>query len=363
MGEAADPTRGCRPAIALAVAGLWALGLVALWDFTAANPRFWQVRQDPLWFVRQQALAIVPGLAVLAASRRLAGRALSRPNWLLGLALILLVLPLVPGLGIGYGGARRWVQAPGGVWHAGPWAVLLSLPFLARAAATGRWRQGALGLAALTGLSLAQPDPPLAVLAAAVAAGLVLASGLPARAKALGMLAAFGPVLAGAALWALLRPEAPGNLWLRFAAEGDPLGLGFQTRAALHDLRAGGLLGQGFGAYAEPDLFYPTAGTLDRFLLQVTARQFGALGVGGVAALYGVLVAAGLRLRRPLPDPGRRALALAALLTLAVPALLGIARVLNLAPFLPSYTLPFYAFVRPELLAAFGALGVVLARR
>jgi cell division protein FtsW (lipid II flippase) len=142
------------------------------------------------------ALVLGAGLFWLALKRR--GWVERHSLWLLLIGLILLALPLVPGLGIPRNGVRRWVYLGGRFIGVGYWGLLLMLPGLARLSVVGKQKEGAadadkpalyrsLLFAGATGLGivllLLQNYPSLALLLTIVSLALAVESGFPSRSR------------------------------------------------------------------------------------------------------------------------------------------------------------------------------------
>src|SRR5512143_3689470 len=96
----------------LAVAALLAIGvtMVLSTSYLYSQERF----ADGTYFFRKQLIAMGAGLVALIVCSLVPSaiyRRLAYP--LLGLALVILILVLIPGIGVARGGARRWLMLPG----------------------------------------------------------------------------------------------------------------------------------------------------------------------------------------------------------------------------------------------------------
>ena len=106
--------RNTARTLLVCVAGLIGIGLIMLASvgaFSAEN------RGQPLFFLQRQALWLGLGIGVCAVLSRVDSKfLLSKGAWILGLATLLIVLCLIPGLGKSVKGSARWIPL-------GPFAI------------------------------------------------------------------------------------------------------------------------------------------------------------------------------------------------------------------------------------------------
>ena len=96
----------------LAVLALTALGLVMVYSASAITAQ--DKLGDSFFYLKRQIVAAVVGLVAMAFVMKVGYRRLARFAYpLLVLAIVLLGLVLVPGIGGAAGGARRWIRFPG----------------------------------------------------------------------------------------------------------------------------------------------------------------------------------------------------------------------------------------------------------
>ena len=120
--------------IFFSVAALLAVGItmVLSTSYLYAQERF----ADGTYFFRKQLVAAGVGLVALFIAALVppaAHRRLAYP--LLGLALLLLILLLVPGIGVARGGAKRWLSVVGFAFQPGELAKLSFVLYLAHSLA------------------------------------------------------------------------------------------------------------------------------------------------------------------------------------------------------------------------------------
>jgi cell division protein FtsW len=213
--------------------------------------------------------------------------------WLFLLALGLLALVLLPGIGREVNGARRWLNL---------WAVtvqpseLMKLAVVLYAADYTVRKHAVLknfkrGLLPILGvmllvawLLLREPDFGALVVVAMIAFGVLFLGGMSARhfAALLAMLAI------GFALLVLSSPYRMQRIFGFMDPWADPLGRGYQLSHALIAFGRGEWLGVGLGASVEKLHYLPEAHT--DFLLAVIAEELGLAGVVTVIALFGWIV-------------------------------------------------------------------------
>ncbi len=341
---------------------LVAVGLLMV--YSASGIRALDTLDDPSYFLVQQSAWATIGIAgmVLAARtdhRRL--RALALP--LVAVALGLLGLVLVPGIGTCAGGACRWLRLTSfaGLQPA-EIAKLGLIVYLAFWLAGRRERVTgasatvpfALLVALVGGLVVAEPDLGTAVVIGAVALALYFAAGARIAAfVAMGILAA-----GTAALIAIAQPYRMQRLLTFLDPWSDPRGAGFQTIQSLYGLALGGPLGEGLGAGKEKFGFLPAPYTDSIF--SVIGNELGIVGTGAVMLLFLALAFRGTRIALRAPDAEGALLAIGITAWLAFQAWLNMAVVASLVP-LTGITLPFISYGGSSLCVGLFAVGILLS--
>ena len=356
-------TRRAPPLDLLAAAMLLALGLVVM--MSASIELSLRATGDPLHYFRRQLLyAAFGALAMLllaqvplAVHRRLAK--------LYGLvALALLVLVLLPGVGVAVNEGRRWLEL--GALRFQPselakpallvWLAAYLTQHAAEARESLRGLLAPLGMTALVALLLVlEPDFGTACVVAATALGVIFLCGGPLRAlfgcAAAGAVALGG--LAVAAPYRLLRIQSFLDPW------AEPFGSGYQLTQSLIAIGSGGLLGQGLGGGVQKHFYLPEMHT--DFVFAVAAEELGLFGAALIVALFGLFALGALR-------AARRAQAaeqdFAAALACGVGLWIGLQAFVNIAVnmgALPTkgLTLPFMSAGGSSLVASFAGLGLL----
>jgi cell division protein FtsW len=228
---------------------------------------------------------------------------------LLLVAVILLLLVFVPGLGLKLNGARRWIRLGVAGFQSVEAVKLLFIVYIA--SYLERHRDGVQGrlfgvakpigvAVVLVALLLAQPDFGSAALLIAIAIGMVWLGGARMRNLLyLGVPAV--PVLAWAALtqdYRVKRLTSFLNPW------EHPFDDGFQLTQALIAIGRGEWFGVGLGGSVQKLFYLPEAHT--DFILAVIAEELGFLGILLVLALFAALVGRAFLLGLAAVERGQR---------------------------------------------------------
>ncbi|MDE2612433.1 MAG: putative lipid II flippase FtsW [Burkholderiales bacterium] len=350
-------------------AALVALGVVMVYSASIAlpdNPRF--ANYAPNYFLVRHLLALgigfVAALVVLQVPIAVWEK---RASWVFVVALALLVVVLVPGIGKVVNFSRRWI--PLGFMNFQP-SELAKLAIAMYAAgymvrkmdAREKFFHAVWPMAVAVGivgvLLLRQPDMGAFIVIATIAMGILFLGGVNARMFfliAAVVLVTFGTIIA----FDDLRRE-------RILAYLDPWnpkyaqGKGYQLTHSLIAFGRGGWLGQGLGDSVEKLHYLPEAHT--DFLLAVIGEELGFVGVAAVIVLFFWLV-------RRIFVIGRQAVALdrvyAGLMVQGVGVWFGFQTFINMGVnlgVLPTkgLTLPLMSYGGSAILMNFVALALVL---
>ena len=296
---------------------LW--GLVMVYSASIAmpdNPRF--ANYKPTHFLNRHLFALLLGTITALLAFQIPVRTWEKwAPWLFAGSLLLLVIVLVPGIGRGVNGARRWIGL--GVMNFQPSelaklaTVLYAADYIRRKMdiqeKTGHMRDTerfvravapmALAMAVVGALLLAEPDMGAFLVIAVVAMGILFLGGVNAR-----MFFLIGTILV--LVFASIIAASPFRRE-RIFAYLDPwsaehaLGKGYQLSNALIAVGRGGWFGVGLGGSVEKLHWLPEAHT--DFLLAVIGEE---LGFSGIVLLIGIF----FWLTRRIIDIGRQAISL-----------------------------------------------------
>jgi cell division protein FtsW len=351
------------------VFGLLAWGLVMVYSASIAlpdNPRF--ANYASTHFAFRHALFILIGMVAALVTFQFPMKTWERlAPWLFAISLLLLVLVLIPFIGKGVNGARRWFSL--GIISFQP-SELAKLTVLLYAAdymvrkmeVKERFFAAVLPMAVALGivgmLLLAEPDMGAFMVIVVIAMGILFLGGVNAR-----MFFLISLVMVGAFTLMVMMSE-----WRReriFAyldpwSEEHALGKGYQLSHSLIAFGRGEIFGVGLGGSVEKLHWLPEAHT--DFLLAVVGEEFG---------LVGVLIVIGVFLWtiRRIMHIGRQAIALdqvfAGLVAQGVGLWIGFQAFINIGVNLGALptkglTLPLMSYGGSAILMELVALAIVL---
>lgn len=298
------------PALLWVTVALLAWGLVMVYSASIAlpdNPKF--SRYAHTYFLSRHALFLALSFAAGLLAFQVKVETWERmAPWLFVLSLLLLVVVLVPHIGKGVNGARRWIGLGPVSFQPSELAKFAVLLYAAnymvrKMEVKERFFRAVLPMAvavAVVGLLLlAEPDMGAFMVIAVIAMGILFLGGVNARMFfliAAVMIVAFMLMIA-ASDWRRDRIFAYLDPW----SEKHALGRGYQLSHSLIAIGRGEIFGVGLGGSVEKLHWLPEAHT--DFLLAVIGEEFGLI---GVLALIGAF----LWMTRRIMHIGRQAIAL-----------------------------------------------------
>ncbi len=370
-GASGQPTKlqGFDQHLIWVVVALLALGLVMVYSASVAlpdNPKF--ARYAPTHFLLRHASSIVVGfVAALIVVQVPVSVWEKYAPWVFVAALVLLVLVLIPGIGKGVNGARRWIAL--GFTNFQP--SELGKLAIALYAANYMVRKMevkenffravlpmAVSVAVVGSLLLAEPDMGAFLVIATIAMGILFLGGVNGRMFLLitTVLVAAFVLMISFSEWRRERIFAYLDPW----DEKYTLGKAYQLSHSLIAFGRGEIFGQGLGASVEKLHYLPEAHT--DFLLAVIGEELGFVGVACVIFAF-------FWLARRMFHIGRQAIALdrvfAGLFAQGVGLWTGGQAFINMGVnlgVLPTkgLTLPLMSYGGSALLVNLVALGIVL---
>ncbi|MEI6383056.1 MAG: putative lipid II flippase FtsW [Betaproteobacteria bacterium] len=369
------------PAMPVSIKGfdqplLWAIftllvfGLIMVYSASIAmqdNPRFNGNYSQTHYLIRHViSLSIAFMVGLLAFQVSIDNWEKAAP-WFFISSLVLLILVLIPFIGKGVNGARRWISL--GVMNFQP-SELVKLTVLLYAANymvrkmevkekffTSVMPMGA-AVAVVGSLLLAEPDMGAFMVIVVIAMGILFLGGVNARMFfliALVLIFAFSMMIYFSE-WRRERIFAYLDPW----SEKHALGKGYQLSHSLIAIGRGEIFGVGLGGSVEKLHWLPEAHT--DFLLAVIGEEFGFVGVCGVIALF-------MWITRRIMYIGRQAIAMdrvfAGLVAQGVGIWIGFQSFINMGVNLGALptkglTLPFMSYGGSAILLNVIAIAIVL---
>jgi len=321
---------------------------------------------QPFYYLERQLLLVAVGGAAAMLLFSIRTEWLERASGpLLAIALLLLAVVLVPGLGHAVNGSRRWLRLASLNFQVSELARVLVLVYVAsyavrheaqlRESLTGLVKP--LGLLTLAGaLLLVEPDFGAATVLFATGFGLLFLAGARLR-YVLTMTALAAAGFAALALGAGYRVR---RLTTFLDPWADPWNSGFQLTQSLIAIGRGQWLGVGLGESVQKLFYLPEAHT--DFLFAVLAEELGLIGVLATLALFLTLVWRAFHIARLASDAG---LKFPAYLAAGFGLWVGIQTFVNVGVnmgVLPTkgLTLPLMSYGRSSLIVALAWVGVLL---
>jgi cell division protein FtsW len=287
------PVRGFDPGVVWVALALLLLGLVMVYSASVAlpdNPKF--ARYASTHFLTRHAASIVVALVAAAVVVQVPIRVWEKwAPWLFVAAIVLLAVVLVPFIGRGVNGARRWIP----LGFTGFQPSELAKLGIAMYAASYMVRKldsrenffravtpMAVALAIVGLLLLAEPDMGAFMVIAAIALGILFLGGVNGRMFFLvsAVLVAAFALMIVTSPWRAERIFAYLDPWNPAYAQGKA----YQLTHSLIAFGRGEVFGQGLGASLEKLHYLPEAHT--DFLLAVVGEELGFVGVAAVIVAF-----------------------------------------------------------------------------
>lgn len=344
-----------------AILALLTIGMVMVYSSSAVKGYIQY--DDPYHFLKMEVIWVSLGLVSMVVTMRLdlqLLRRLAKPALIL--AIVLLIMVKIPGVGRRVNGADRWIGL-------GPLSIqpseviklsmvlvmaqLLSLnPYKIKSFRKGLLPiLGLLGLVA--GLVMLQPDLGTTLSIAGTSFFMLIAAG----ARVSHMLALGGAGLSlvvaaiAAAPYRMRRITAFLDPW------ADPSGKGYQTIQALLALGPGGLFGLGLGQSKQKFLYLPENHT--DFIFAMIGEELGFMGASLVVILFFLFAWRGFRVAMGAPDAFTGLLAVGLTAMVIIQAMINMGVVSGILP-VTGITLPFLSYGGTSLVFTMIGVGVLL---
>jgi cell division protein FtsW len=323
---------------------------------------------DGFSFIRKQVIYAFVGFLALFTTFRIDYRQWAKWSYyVVGAAILMLALVLVPGVGSRVLGAQRWIKLGPFNFQPGEFAKFAIIFFVASQLARKADRVHVFAAGILAPvlipipamiLLLRQPDFGTTVMITMVIFVLMFLGGVPKRflASALILAGTMGSMLALSSPYRRSRILGYWDPW------ADPGGKGFQIIQSLVGLHNGRFWGVGLGNGKEKLFYLPEAH--NDFIFAVIGEELGFLGIGAVIAAYLYFIHRGLRIayqcQQSRQDRFGMLLAAGITLALGLQGFVNIAVVMGLLP-TKGLTLPFISYGGSALMVDLFAVGILLS--
>ncbi|PZS19471.1 MAG: putative lipid II flippase FtsW [Pseudonocardiales bacterium] len=350
----------------LAAAGLLGFGVLMAVSTTIADSHSSGGATSMWTQMIREAEFVGVGLPVLWVALRLPPRAyrmLAYPSVVL--AIVALVAVLVPGIGVGVFGARRWIDVGPLQLQPSEFAKVAILlwggDLLARKQQLGTLRRARHlflpllpGFALVAALVMFEPDLGTTMCFMLILLGLLWMVGMPFRYFLVVVLAVAGSVTA----FAVAAPYRVQRLTTFLHPFKDAKNSGFHTVEGLYALASGGVFGVGLGQGTSKYGWVPNASS--DYVFAIIGEELGLIGCLAVLGLFGLLAYTGMRIARRNADPFVRLVAGGATVWLCGQAVINLGYVTGLLP-VTGIPLPFISAGGTSLLASFFVLGMLVS--
>ncbi len=351
-----------RPLL-LAIFTLLGIGLLMI---ASAGVAYGKVRfGDEYFFFKQQCFGLVVGMISLFVVSRIDYHFFRKfvvPIFFLAVALLVMVF--IPGVGTTVHGAARWIEL--GPLSFQPSEVMkLAIILYLAAWLSGKQQEKNnadffegyvpfIAILSLVGfLIIKQPDTGTLGLIFCIALAIFFVSG--ARLSHI-----FITIIGGIGMLALLIRLAPYRMerFLVFLNPGhDPLGSGYQLRQALMALSSGGWFGVGLGQGRQKFNYLPEPVTDSIFA--VLGEEVGFMGAVVVVALFLFVAWRGFRIAQRAPDMFGRLVVVGIVSWIFIQAMINIMAISGIIP-LTGIPLPFISYGGTSLAVLLTAIGILL---
>jgi cell division protein FtsW len=355
---------GADSTLLVSVVALTAIGILMV--YSASGIRAYVTRDDGFADVGPQLVWALLGVVAMVLAMRIDyrfWRLASLPLFVVAIALLVLVL--VPGIGIVIGGSARWLKVgPLPAIHPAEFAKLALVVYLAHWMASRGSRIGSVTAGTLPFLLIAGPiillvlkEPDLGTTGVLTLTAFTVFFVAGANLWQFLLLIPAGVAAVGYVI--LSHPYQLARVTTFLDPWSDPQGKGFHTIQGIFALALGGLMGEGLGqSRSAGGLYLPNAA--NDFIFAVIGEEFGMLGGAIVIGLFILVAYRGIRIALSAPDTFGGLMAIGITAWLVFQAFINIAVVVNLLP-ITGITLPFVSDGGSSLIVSFAAVGILLS--
>ena len=365
---------------------LFGFGLIMV--FSASSATAYYEEGNATYYFLRQAVIGTGGVVLMYFTSRMNYQKLRWMSvFVLGIAIVLLILVLIPGIGVERNHARRWIRAIGPIPQFQPSEIAkvgVVLYFSARLSKRDselkrkkpiQWRTdtvpgrilarldkwglmellpyaGIIGLIVL--LMYFEPHMSGTILILVAAASVLFASGIH-----MGWFLTGGALAAGTLALIITQTEYMTNRINLWRNPWDyPRNGGYQTIQSLYAIGSGGLLGKGLGKSIQKFLYLPEEH--NDFIFAIICEELGFIGAAVVLLLFAMLILRGYWIALHARDRFGALLVVGITTLLAAQVFLNIAVVTNLFP-VTGISLPFFSYGGSALVIQLTQMGIVLS--
>lgn len=336
------------------------IGIIMI--YSSSSIYAWERYGDSFYFLKRHLVFLAVGLLLTFLAMLVDYRLFRKySRLLLWIALALLVLVLIPGIGREISGAKRWFRFKFISFQPSEFAnlalIIYLADFIARKGDKIKLLEGfippicVLGATAL--LILLQPDLGTVIALGSVVLIMLFVAGTRGR-YILSLILCSLPLLyllVFRVAYRRTRILAFLNPWL------DPKGTGFQIIQSQIAIGSGGLFGKGLG-HSQQKLFYLPAAHTD-FIFSIIGEELGLIGTLGIIILFMIFIQQGLKIIKNAQDKFGYFLALGLVLMISLKAIINIGVSCGVFP-TKGLPLPFISYGGSSLLFDMVSLGILI---
>lgn len=342
---------------------LFLVGLGLVMVYSASSALAMKKFGTDYYFLKRQAIYAGMGLFVLLGFRFFPLKYLYRLTYpLLGLAVLLLVLIHIPGLGVTAGGATRWLRMGGFSFQPSEFVRFVLIIYLAYSMSKKGDKLGMFSVGfmphflvflILGYLIILQPDFGSAAILFIMTWVMLFVGGVPLK-HLIAVLLALSPVAYLFLINSSYRMKRILSFWDPWQYASDE---GYQAIHSLMAFGTGGIWGAGLGKGFQKLFYLPEPHT--DFIFSVIGEELGLLGVLGVLSCYVIILWKGIVIARNTEDNFSAFLAIGLVSAIGLQVCVNLGVALSLLP-PKGLTLPFLSYGGTSLLINMASIGVLM---
>jgi cell division protein FtsW len=313
---------------------------------------------DNLYYLKRHLLALFVGcLALYAGFKMDLDNLKTWAPYIIAVSVFLLMAVFVPGIGLGRGGASRWIYLGFFSFQPAELVKIALIIFLAK-----EFSSKPLSVAAIPALGaifsaillvVFEPDIGTSIIIAMISFALFYLAGTPVK-NFIGLMLTS---LFGLIILSITSPYRMKRLFAFINPWGDPRGKGFHIIQSLIAVGSGGLFGLGLGGSKQKFFYLPQNYT--DFIFAIFCEEMGLIGALGIILLFFLFFGRGMRIVRNASDNFSFLLAGGIVSWIGLQAILNMSVVLGLLP-TTGIPLPFISYGGTSLVSAMFAVGLLL---
>lgn len=319
---------------------------------------------NSLHYVIYQGLFIILGIILMIILSRIKPSFYyDNANKFLILAIILLILVLIPGIGVVRNGSRSWFGIGGFGIQPSEFSKLSLIIFTSKYLSKKEkllknYRKGIFPILGILFfiffLIMLEPDFGTGMILVISIISLMFIAGVDMK-----FFVVLGIVgIVGIVLLIMIAPYRMDRITSFLDPWSDPLGTGFQIIQSLYAIGPGGLLGMGLFNSRQKHFYLPEPQT--DFIFSIISEELGVLGVIVVILLFGILLISSFKVAIKCEDKFLKYLSFGLTFQMILQTILNLLVVIGLIP-VTGVTLPFLSYGGSSLLISSISVGIILS--